>query len=226
MRTSLERGRARTSLISECKHPPAELKGAGNQYRREIYCNLCKGRWEHLTPEELQKRKDAVKSPGTPTASSFMTAGPMGVKCLCGRNAHRWEVKKRGPTQGRHFFRCQNRVCDFFQWDQDEQQQAKVQMEWEDSQAEKLQEEVLKIQSQAEDHVQWQAQEMQRTMQAQAEQMNKEYQDRMEAQANKHQQELAEVRAQMAWMQGFLAQVQSNQAAQSDGFSLVSDPSV
>ena len=99
-------------------------------------------------------------------------------------------------------------------------------MELEDNHAERLQEEILKIQSQAEDHVNHQTQEMQRMMQVQAENMSKEYQDRMELQASRHQQEMAEVRAQMAWMQGFLAQVQANQAAQSDGFSMVSDSSV
>ena len=26
-------------------------------------------------------------------------------------------VKKEGPTQGRHFYKCQRHVCQFFQWD-------------------------------------------------------------------------------------------------------------
>ena len=149
-----------------------------------------------------------------------------GIKCLCGKPAHRWEVKKKGPTQGRHFFRCQSRVCDFFQWDPTEQKEVKEQMEIEEENAEKFQAEILKIQSQAEDHINQQGLEMQRAMKIQADQMEQSYRNQLEAQSSQHQQEMAEVKAQMAWMQGFLAQVQANQAAQTDGFSLVSDPSV
>ena len=224
MRISLEPGRLKdkpTALISTCTHPMNELKGAGNQYRREIYCNLCKGRWSHLAPEELKSRKEAARSSANPvTIGPSRSYGPMedGIKCLCGKPAHRWEVKKKGPTQGRHFFRCQSRVCDFFQWDPTEKSRRRTRRS---SRAD-----ILKIQSQAEDHINQQGLEMQRAMKIQADQMEQSYRNQLEAQSSQHQQEMAEVKAQMAWMQGFLAQVQANQAAQTEGFSLVSDPSV
>ena len=40
--------------------------------------------------------------------------------CLCGSPAVRLVTKKPGPTQGRHFWKCAARVCQFFEWDQAE----------------------------------------------------------------------------------------------------------
>jgi len=40
--------------------------------------------------------------------------------CLCGSPAVRLMVKKSGPTQGRHFWKCAARVCRYFDWDQAE----------------------------------------------------------------------------------------------------------
>ena len=222
-----------TTLVSECLHPRTELKGAGNQYKREIFCNLCKARWEQLTPEELKRRKEMATSPGssaTPVRGrSFMSAGPMDteVKCSCNKPAHRWQVKKKGPTEGRHFYRCQGRVCDFFLWDATEQETIRNQMDVEEETAEKFQAEIVKIQSQAEDHINQQALEMQQAMAEQKEKMEESYRNQLEVQTSRHQQEMAEIRAQMAWMQGYMVQVQANQAAQVDGgFSLVNDPSI
>ena len=41
-------------------------------------------------------------------------------RCLCGVPAVKLVTKKAGPTQGRHFWKCAARVCQFFEWDADE----------------------------------------------------------------------------------------------------------
>ncbi|CAE7938435.1 Top3a [Symbiodinium necroappetens] len=110
------------ALVTERAHPREDLKGAGNQYKREIYCGKCMGRWQHLTPEELHKKKmEVLVTPSPPSrlaaSSGSMTSGPMTTLCLCNKPAFRWQVKKKGPTHGRHFYKCQSRICDFFLWD-------------------------------------------------------------------------------------------------------------
>ena len=68
---------------------------------------------------------------------------------------------------------------------------------------------------------------MQQAMAEQKEKMEESYRNQLEVQTSRHQQEMAEIRAQRAWMQGYMVQVQANQAAQVDGgFSLVNDPSI
>ena len=43
----------------------------------------------------------------------------------CQQPAYRWQVKKLGPTQGRHFYRCAKRLCEFFVWDEIERTELK-----------------------------------------------------------------------------------------------------
>ena len=50
------------------------------------------------------------------------------VRCKCGLPAQRLEVKKMGPTQGRHFYKCMNRICDMFLWDPEEIKQLTMRM--------------------------------------------------------------------------------------------------
>ena len=33
---------APTVKVTECQHPAAELKGAGNQYSKEVWCGICR----------------------------------------------------------------------------------------------------------------------------------------------------------------------------------------
>ncbi|OLQ14984.1 hypothetical protein AK812_SmicGene847 [Symbiodinium microadriaticum] len=237
VRQSKEKAKA---LVSECSHPRECLKGAGNQYKREIYCGQCLGRWHHLTPEELaQKKREATATTSLMSSAPSMSAGSMSMSmssplsptmCLCKKPAFRWQVKKKGPTFGRHFYKCQSRICDFFLWDPVEreiekeklsQEQLDVEME----EMEKFQSEIVKIQNQAEDHVNQQAAEMERLMRTQAENLEREYAGRMELQAREHQAEMAEMKSQMAWVQGYLSQMQAASAAQMDGFSLVNENS-
>lgn len=39
------------------------------------------------------------------------------VKCLCGAEAEKLRVKREGPRQGRFFWKCVQRRCEFFKWD-------------------------------------------------------------------------------------------------------------
>ena len=41
----------------------------------------------------------------------------MTPNCQCGQPCKYLTVKKQGPTLGRHFFKCQRQLCQFFQWD-------------------------------------------------------------------------------------------------------------
>ena len=46
---------------------------------------------------------------------------PAGItRCDCGVAAVRLVTKECGPTQCRYFWKCAGRVCQFFDWDQDE----------------------------------------------------------------------------------------------------------
>ena len=101
--------------VTDCDHPQEHLRGAGNGHSRDVFCSRCSARWnangmdEYLAQVRLEE--DAAMtgsaSSGTPN-------------CLCGSPAVRLVTKKPGPTQGRHFWKCAARVCQFFEWDQAE----------------------------------------------------------------------------------------------------------
>ena len=227
VRRSREQPRAK---VETCVRPLVELKGGGNQHSKEIYCDLCKARWEYLGPDKLQEKKrqklqTASASAGTPGSASTGTKQVAKVMCHCQKPAFQWEVKKEGPTKGRHFWRCDRRVCNFFQWDLEEQEkikrdfQAQRQQAMETEDLEKMNAEIYNFQAQAEAHVEERTQEMKRQFQT----AEKGYQDRLEAQEQKHQLEMQKLQEQMAWMQSFMQQVQASQAAQQAGFHMVPD---
>ena len=66
----------------------------------------------------------------TSPRSTFTTASRI-IKCKCEVEANRLKVKKEGPTQGRHFYRCHRSLCDFFLWDPEETQEMLKQEEME-----------------------------------------------------------------------------------------------
>jgi hypothetical protein len=66
----------------------------------------------------------------TSPRSTFTTASRM-IKCKCEVEANRLRVKKEGPNQGRHFYRCPRSLCDFFLWDPEETQEMLRQEEME-----------------------------------------------------------------------------------------------
>ena len=105
LRRSKEQPRAK---VETCLHPLWELKGGDNQHSKEIYCDLCKACWEYLGPDKLQEKKKqkaqaASTSTRTPGSASTGTTTTAQVVCHCKRPAFQWEVKKEGPTKGRHF---------------------------------------------------------------------------------------------------------------------------
>ncbi|CAE7939571.1 unnamed protein product, partial [Symbiodinium necroappetens] len=101
--------------IEECGHAAEFLRGAGNGRSRDIYCLQCCGRWDANAMEEYLA--EVVR---TQIAGAMGSAAPRVPTCLCGNAAVRLVTKKPGPTQGRHFWKCAARVCQFFDWDQEE----------------------------------------------------------------------------------------------------------
>lgn len=203
---------APTKSREQCEHPITELKGGGNQYSKEVWCNVCKGRWAYLTPDKLQEKIKEI-SPEAPRFSS----GPMGiarssmdkpVMCSCGKEANRWEVKKEGPTKGRHFYRCHNRLCDFFQWDEIEQKNLKAGMKRNPGEMEEL----MELDSQ------------ENTIKEQLDEWKAKAESQMLSQARAHQEEVDQLKVQLAWMQSYLNQHHGQSSAASvDGFQLLNE---
>ena len=190
-----------------CIHPAVHLKGGGNQYSKDVYCDLCKARWKHLSPSELrtameQAGPDSLDDQVHVRSSSSPVAGEEG-----------------GANVNRHFFRCQKRLCEFFMWDPAEQAalgaqpgrvetQESADMEMEAEQ--KMNVEIGRIQHQAEQYVAEQKEELEAAFERKAERMK-----------NGYQQEIAQLQQQMqqqaAWMQSYMAQMNG-------GFEMVHPP--
>ncbi|CAE7477551.1 MHX, partial [Symbiodinium sp. KB8] len=102
-------------IIQDCDHPQEHLRGAGNGHSRDVYCARCLARWDANGMEEylaeVRKQEDAAMSGPVPLGTP---------NCLCGSPAVRLVTRKPGPTQGRHFWKCAARVCQYFEWDQAE----------------------------------------------------------------------------------------------------------
>lgn len=94
---------------------------------------------QDMNPPRTPPRKQAsppvtpVRTPWPPMSSlesppppSSLAATPVkitphnAVTCKCGEMATQLQVKKSGPTQGRLFWKCARRVCDFFEGDPEE----------------------------------------------------------------------------------------------------------
>ena len=156
----------------------------------------------------------------TPKSSPARSSGPMieaqgpttEVVCHCKKVAMRWEVKKQGPTLGRHFYRCKERLCEFFSWDEKEQAEirSQVNQEMEVEEMDALNKEILKLQEQADHHVMEQVETMRTRME-----------QHMQDQNRIHDAEVRELKVQVAWLQSFVAQ---SQASSSEGFQMVQGP--
>jgi len=72
-----------------------------------------------------------ASSLGVTSPRSTLTTAPRMIKCKCEVEANRLRVKKEGPNQGRHFYRCHRSLCDFFLWDPEETQEMLRQEEME-----------------------------------------------------------------------------------------------
>lgn len=98
-----------------------------------------------------------VKTPWPPMSSleslpSSLAATPMKmtssqrIKCKCGVTATQLQVKKSGPTQGRLFWKCSRRICDFFERDPEEVRvlQEELMKKEEDRKAQEFEEAIAK----------------------------------------------------------------------------------
>lgn len=133
--------------VAACAHPTKSLCGGGNQHQKEVWCTDCHARWKVettvrsvgaagkaavkasplTTPTSLRTSlgsptlsppTSSMATPASPPATPKMM--PVGMRCKCNAPAERMTVKKEGATKGRHFFKCHQRICDYFQWDPEE----------------------------------------------------------------------------------------------------------
>eukprot|EP00913_Durusdinium_trenchii_P010338 g9694.t1 len=88
------------------------------------------------TPVKTPSAKRAIKWPTTPgspltpprNAEQLSTPKTAILECHCHAPAVQLIVKKEGPTQGRLFWKCAQRVCNFFEWDPQEVQEIQRRM--------------------------------------------------------------------------------------------------
>ena len=96
------------------------------------------------TPVKTPSAKRAIKWPTTPgspltpprNAEQLTTPKTAVLECHCRAPAVQLIVKKEGPTQGRLFWKCARRVCNFFEWDPQEVQEIQRRMLQEQEDAE------------------------------------------------------------------------------------------
>ena len=160
-----------------CDHPAHSLRGGGNGAARDIWCYECHTRWdangfEGALIQKLNKEAEqarAIEGIGMETDASA-SGGPL--KCPCGVEAVRLTVKKSGLTQGRHFYKCARRICDFFEWDpeeikalKDKELERAGQAQLMEDFAGRLNQEITIVQKQAEQNMQEQMRVQQETHQ-------------------------------------------------------------
>ncbi|CAK9016966.1 unnamed protein product [Durusdinium trenchii] len=148
------------------------------------------------TPVRTPSAKKASKWPMTPgspltppwNAEQLSTPRTTTMECHCKAPAVQLIVKKEGPTQGRLFWKCAKRVCNFFEWDPQETQalQRKLLQEQEDAEVRRWEE-----QEEAE-----RKQMVQQTM-LMAEHRHQEI---MEAASAQHALEVETLKNQLLWM--------------------------
>ena len=78
--------------------------------------------------QTLMSQEVRAQRPRSPTHSITSTAGarveaPRRVLCKCKKPAEMLRVIKEGPRKGRHFWKCVQRTCDFFEWEPEESTQ-------------------------------------------------------------------------------------------------------
>ena len=108
--------------------------------------------------------------------------------CKCGKPCTQLIVKKEGPTQGRLFWKCTERLCNFFEWDQEETKllQRRALQEKED-------EEMRKAEQEAAEEREWM---VQRTMAAAEER----HAALMQEEKMRHQGEMEQMKNQLFWL--------------------------
>ena len=164
-----------------------------NQVPMTSKSNKVKPSAKHSPRSPTMKLRSPIsysKSTGeaTPVKSPYKVKETAAPHCMCGKPATQLIVKKDGPTQGRLFWKCTERVCQYFEWDQEEVKmlQRKALQEKEDA-------EMIKAEKEAQEEREWMVQQ---TMAAAEERhsllMNEE--------KVRHQQEMEQMKNQLFWL--------------------------
>ena len=148
------------------------------------------------TPVRTPSAKKASRGPITPSspltppwnAEQLSAPKTQGMNCHSRVPAVQLIVKKDGPTQGRLFWKCARRICNFFEWDPQETQeiQRKLLQEQEDAEVKR-----------------WEAQEeaeRQHMIQKTMEVAETRRQEILEATQAQHQWEVESLKNQLLWM--------------------------
>lgn len=189
----------------QSKQPVIHLNGKTFQFPTKMPMQALPKKGNYSAPEpapaRTPERMVRTPAPNTPTstaAASSLQGTPTGVplqkpeetvpRCHCGQPATQLIVKKEGPTQGRLFWKCTTRVCNFFQWDPEEVRklQRRALQEKEDAEQLKMEQEVAQERAEA----------IQQTMAAAEER----HTALMQEERIRHMQELEQMKAQMFWL--------------------------
>ena len=142
------------------------------------------------SPDQMLRTPASVISSlqGTPVKNQQSEETIRAPKCHCNKTATQLIVKKEGPTQGRLFWKCTERLCQFFEWDQEEVKhlQRKALQEKED---EEMRQAEMEARAEREMMVQ-------QTMAAAEER----HLSLMQEERSRHQQEMEYMKNQMFWL--------------------------
>jgi len=128
------------------------------------------------TPVSTPKRPPTVRSPSSV------------VRCFCGQPAEKLTVKKETARKGRHFYKCSQRVCDFFQWDAQEIRH--LQLTGSPEMRQMAEDEMMETHRH----------EMNQVIQATMEEAERRHMQTMEGQHQAYQAQMEHLHSQLVWM--------------------------
>ncbi len=103
-----------TENAATCSHPAASCRiFANGSTKRSVACQLCHSRWESHSAEPAATSSASSAPAPAPKAKAV----PQHPYCQCKLAGKMYVVKKPGPTQGRHFYKCPRHICKWFAWD-------------------------------------------------------------------------------------------------------------
>ena len=125
----VKKGAPTGNVATEPLPTPTEESALKTEYQRlwqELERQRTATRESELRQEKLMqailRQKAESECEKESSASSWAVVGPGRLErlCNCGKPMERMQVKKDGPRKGRHFLRCEQRICEAFEWDQEE----------------------------------------------------------------------------------------------------------
>jgi hypothetical protein len=106
---------------AKCTHPAESCRlFATGSARLSVACQLCHLKWESNRVQEATSASSTPAPLPKAKASAKAKAKPAVPLCDCKLPGRMFTVRKAGPTQGRHFYKCPRAACKMFQWDQTE----------------------------------------------------------------------------------------------------------